>query len=180
MPRARNLDVRLYCINCKEYTQSISPISIIKVATNRFHIKAMCFICNKLKTNFLNKEQIKLLPKEIRESEDGLNFNNNVTIEGTAIPLLALIPLVISGISALASADGTTASAVLANKQANKDEKHHRELESIDRGNSISNDVIKNNNDLQINGNGINPLLVSSISSIIPELIKAAPEQHIK
>ena len=143
MPRTRNLDVRLYCINCKEYTQSINPISIIKVATNRFHIKAMCSICHKFKTKFLNNEQIKLLLKEIRESEDGSTFNNNVTIEGAAIPLLALIPLVISGISALASAAGTTASVVLANKQANEDEKHNRELESIARGNGISNDEIK-------------------------------------
>ena len=180
MPRTRNFDVRLYCINCKESTQSINPISIITVATNRFHIKAMCYICNKFKTKFLNKEQIKLLPKEIRESEDGSNFNKNVIIEGTAIPLLALIPLVISGILALASAAGTTASVVLANKQANEDAKHHRKLESIARGNSISNNVIINNNDLQINGNGINPLLVSSIISIIQDLIKATTEAAIK
>ena len=124
MTRTRHLDFRLYCINCKDYTQSINPISIIKVEKNRFHIKAMCFICHKFKTKFVNKEQIKLLPKEICESEDGSNFNNNVTIEGTAIPLLALIPLVIAGISVLTSAAGTAASVVLTNKQANEDEKH--------------------------------------------------------
>ena len=88
----------------------------------------MCSICHKFKTKFFNKEQITLLPKEIRESENGSNFNNNVTIKGTAIPLLALIPLVIAGISALSSVAGTTASVVLANKQANEDDKHHREL----------------------------------------------------
>ena len=32
MTRTRNLDVRLYFIKCKDYTQSINPISIIKVA----------------------------------------------------------------------------------------------------------------------------------------------------
>ena len=39
MPKTKTLDVRLYCINCKEYTQSISPINIIKVAKIRFILK---------------------------------------------------------------------------------------------------------------------------------------------
>ena len=144
MTRTRNLDVRLYCINCKDYTQSINLISIIKVAKNRFHIKAMCSICHKFKTKFLNKEQITLLPKEVRESEDGSNFNNNVTIDGTAIPLLALIPLVIAGISTLTSVAGTTASVALANKQANETERHNKQIEQIaSQGNGISIEVIK-------------------------------------
>ena len=81
MPKTRNLYVRLYFINCKEYIQSISPISNIKVATNRFHIKATCYICYNFKTKFLNKEQINFLPKEIRKSKDNSNCNNNVTIK---------------------------------------------------------------------------------------------------
>ena len=40
--------------------------------------------------------------------------------------------------------------------------------------------MLLKNNDLQINGNGINPLLVSSIISITPELINAAPEAATK
>ena len=122
MPRTRNLEVQLYCINFKEYTQSTSPISIIKVATNRFHIKAMCFICHKFKTKFLNKEQIKLLPNELRESENGSTFNDAIIREGEALPLLALVPIIIVGISALTSVAGTTASLFLAktNKQINK------------------------------------------------------------
>ena len=40
--------------------------------------------------------------------------------------------------------------------------------------------MIKNNNDLQIKGNGINLLLVSSIIFIIPKLIKVAPEEANK
>ena len=56
----------------------------------------MCSICNKFKSKFLNIEQVKLLPKEICESEDGSTFNNNVIIDGSAVPLLALIPLVIA------------------------------------------------------------------------------------
>ena len=143
---------------------------------SRYHMKAMCSICNKFKTKVLNLEHLKLLPKEIRESKDGSTFNNNVTIEGKVLQLFALVPMIIAGISALKSATGTATLVVLSNKQANEDEKHHRELESIARGNSISNDVIKNNNNLQINSNCINLLLVSSIISIIQELIKRAPE----
>ena len=40
--------------------------------------------------------------------------------DGKALPLLALILLVIANISALTSVAGTTASVVLANKQANE------------------------------------------------------------
>ena len=170
----------MYCLKCKDYTISIKPIIMKKDIGSRFHIKAMCSICNIFKTKFLNLEQVKLLLKEIRESEDGSNFNNNVTIDGKALSLLALVPMIIAGISALTSAVGTIASVVLSNKHANEDENHHRELASIARGNSISNDVITNNNDLQINGNGINPFLFSSIIFIILELIKAALEAAIK
>ena len=49
-----------------------------------------------------------------------------------------------------------------------KIKKHHRELESIARGNSISNDVIKNDNNLQT----IVPLIIA----ILPEIIKTMPE----
>ena len=103
----------------------------------------MCSICHKFKTKFLNKEQIKLLPKEVCNSENGSTFNNNVTIDEKALPLLALILLVVAGISALPSAAGTAASVLLSNKQANENEKHHRELESIARGNGISYHIIK-------------------------------------
>ena len=82
MPRKQSSDVRLYCLKCKDYTQSIEPIIIKKDVGSRFHIKAMCSICNKFKTKFLSLEQVKLLPKEVRESEDGSTFNNNVTIDG--------------------------------------------------------------------------------------------------
>ena len=91
----------------------------------------MCYISHKFKTKFLNKEQIKLLPKEIRESEDGSTFNNNVTIEGTAIPLLALIQLVVAGISVLKSAAGTAPSVVISNIQADEQQRHNKAVEQI-------------------------------------------------
>ena len=84
-----------------------------------------------------------------------------------------------SGISALVSAAGTTASVVLANKQGNEDEKHHRELELIARGNGISNDIIKNDTDLQTPNNGkaitIDPKLAAAIISLVPAAIEVIP-----
>ena len=130
MPRKRNLEFQLVSINCKEYKQFISSISINRFATYRFHNKATCFIWYNFQTKFLNKESIKLVLKQISESEDGLTFNNNVIKWGKAIHLLGFSLLVVAGISALTYVAGTTASVVLANKQANKDKRHHCELEA--------------------------------------------------
>ena len=51
MPRRPNYEIRLRCNICKEYTQSINPIKIKKETNNRFHIKGVCSIRNKLKLN---------------------------------------------------------------------------------------------------------------------------------
>ena len=83
------------------------------------------------------------------------------------------------GISVLASAGGTTASAIISAKNSAEQEKYNKQLEDIARENGISNEVIKTDQDhvsTSLNGNGINPLLVSSIISIIPELIKTSPK----
>ena len=116
MTRKHSVEIRLYCIKCKDFTQSTGPIIINKLTTNRFNIKVLCSICNKLKSKFLIKEQIKLLPDEVLNSSDNSTFNDVIIRNGKAIPLLALVPLVIAGISALTSAAGNTASVVLANK----------------------------------------------------------------
>ena len=183
MTRKHTLEIRLYCIKCKDFTQSTGPIIINKLTTNRFNIKVLCSICNKLKSKFLNKEQIKLLPDEVLNSSDNSTFNDVIIRDGKAIPLLTLVPLVIAGISALTSAAGTTASVVLANKQANEDEKHYRELESLARGNGISNDIsndiIKNDTNLQTPNNGkgitIDPKLAAAIISLVPAAIEVLP-----
>ena len=60
------------------------------------------------------------------------------------MPLLALIPAIIAGITALTSVAGTTASVVLGNKQANETEQHNKAIEQIAQGEAISNDIIKN------------------------------------
>ena len=83
------------------------------------------------------------------------------------------------GISSLTSAGGATASAIISAKNCAEQELHNKQLEDIARRNCILNDVIKTNQDPEstsLNTIGINPLLVSSIISIILELIKASPE----
>ena len=168
MPRKQSSEVRLYCLKCKDYTQSKEPIIIKKDVGCRFHIKAMCSICNKFKTRFLNLEQVKLLPDEIKNSVDGSTFTNTIERNGGIIPIISLIMAVTAGISALASAGSATASAIISAKNSAEDEKHHRELDSISRGTSISNDVIKNDNNLQT--------IVTFIIAILPEIIKTMPE----
>ena len=144
MPRKENSEVRLYCLKCKDFTQSIGPIIISKLIKNIYHIKARCSICNKFKSKFLNHEQINLLPDEIKNSPENSTFNNDIIRDGKALPPLALIPLVIAGISALTSTASTAASVVLANKQANETERHNKQIEQIaSQGNGISNEVIK-------------------------------------
>ena len=97
-----------------------------------------------MKSKYLNHEQIKLLPDEIKNSPDNSTFNDVIIRDWKALPLLASIPLVIAGIAALTSVAGTTASVVLANKQANETERHNKQIEIIaSQGNGISNEVIK-------------------------------------
>ena len=93
---------------------------------------------------------------------------------------------VTAGISALASAGGETASAIISAKNSAEDEKHHRELESIAHRNSISNNIIINDNDLKpfrelldnslpnVNCHGItiDPKLVAAIISLVPAAIE--------
>ena len=42
-------ELRLKCNHCKDYTQSVGPIILKKEKGNRFHIRAICIICNKQK-----------------------------------------------------------------------------------------------------------------------------------
>ena len=168
MPRKQSLEVRLYCLKCKYYTQSIKPIIINKDVGSRFHIKAMCSICNKFKTKFLNLKQVKLLPDVIKHSVDGSTFTNTIERNGGLIPIIPLIAAIAAGVSALASAGSATASAIISAKNSAEDERHHKQLEKISRGNSISNDVIKYDNNLQT--------IVSFIIAILPEIIKSMPE----
>ena len=141
MPRRPNLEIRLRCKTCKEFTQSINPIIIKKETNNRFYIKAVCLICNKFKTKYLNIEQINLLPDEIRNAPDNTTFTDTIERNGGIIPLLSLIGAIAAGITALASAGGATASAVISAKNSAEQERHNRELEAAARGNGLDEDL---------------------------------------
>ena len=71
MPRGLNYENRIRCKTCKNYTQSIEPVDIKNESGNRFYFKAVCVICNKFKTKYLNLEQVKAVPNEIISSVDG-------------------------------------------------------------------------------------------------------------
>ena len=176
MPRQPNLEIRLKCNNCKDFTQTINPIIINKLTENRYHIKAVCSICNKFKTKFLNKKQIRLLPVEIKQAGNNTTFNNTIERNGGIIPLIPLIGAIAMGISALG---GATASAIISAKNSAEDERHHKQLEQISSENNISNDVIKTDNDLQTPNNGktitIDPKLAADIISLVLSVIKVLP-----
>ena len=97
MPRRPRFEIRIRFNTCNDYTQLIEPIIINKESDNQFFIKAVCVICNKFKTKYLNKEQIRLLPDELKSAPDDSTFNNTVVRNRVEIPLLTLIPLIASG-----------------------------------------------------------------------------------
>ena len=112
MPRKPNLEIRLRCITCKEFTQSINFIIIKKETNNRFHIKAVCSICNEFTTKYLNIKQVNLIPDESRHAPDNKTFTVTIKRNGGIIPLVSLIGAIAAGITALASAGRATASSV--------------------------------------------------------------------
>ena len=113
MPIKPNSEIRIKCDNCKDYTQTINSIIITKLKENRYHIKAVCSICNKFKSKFLNKEQIILLSKEIQQATNNTTFTNTIERNGGLLPIIPLIGAIAMDISALASAGGTAASAII-------------------------------------------------------------------
>ena len=143
MPRRPNNKIRLRCNTCKEFTQSINPIIIKKQKNNRFHIKAVCLICNKFTTKYLNIEQVKLLPDEIKNAPDNTTFTDTIERNGGIFPLLPLIGAIAAEITALASAGGAIGSAVISAKNSGEQKRHHRQLEDIARGNGISNEKVE-------------------------------------
>ena len=65
----------------------------------------MCVICNKFKNKYLNLEQVKALPNEIRDSDDGSIFTNTIIRNNEILPIIPLIGSIAMGISALPSTD---------------------------------------------------------------------------
>lgn len=144
MVRAYRNELRIPCYKCKQLDgrsalirESIEPIRIKKLGDNRYYIYAVCKICNKVKSKYMNQNQMNILPDEIKSAPNGTVFNNTIERNGGIIPIIPIIAAIAAGISALASAGGATATAVLAAKKNSEDERHHRELEAAARGNGI-------------------------------------------
>ena len=98
MPRRLNYETRIRCHTCQNYTQSIEPVILKKEFGSRFHFKAVCAICNKFKTKYLNLEQVKVLPNEIKDSIDGSTFTNTIERNGILISIIPLISTIVMGI----------------------------------------------------------------------------------
>ena len=90
--------------------------------------------------------------------------------------MLALILLIVVGNSVLTSVVNTALSIVSTNEQAYDQQKYNKAVEQITQGENIYYDIITNYNHLQINIIAIKPIYISSIISVILELIKAVPE----
>jgi hypothetical protein len=127
--------LQIKCLYCKEYTATKEPIQIKKVAKHdsspKYVFSGICGVCGKPKVKTLTQAQIQLLPNEITSAKIPSLFNNSIERNGGVLPLVALIPMIIAGISALASAGGATATAVLKAKENAENERHHKQLEAL-------------------------------------------------
>ena len=126
----------------------------------------MCIICNKFKVKYLNLEQVKALPIEIRDSDDGSTFTNTIIRNDEIIPIIPLIEPITMGIWTLPSTD------LIAN--------NYEELK---------NTLIKNDNNSQTGLSqdlrSLDPeqslrLIVPFIIALLPEIIKTIPEAAIQ
>ena len=106
----------------------------------------MCVICNKFKIKYLNLEQVKALPDEIRDSEDGSTFTNTIVRNDKIPPIIPLFGAIAIGISTLSSTNSITA--------------------NIEK---FKNHIIKNDNNLQT----IVPFIIVLLPKIIQTMPKA-------
>ena len=162
MPRRLNYETRIRCHTCHNYTQSIEPVIIKKEFVSRFHFKAVCVICNKFKTKYLNQEKVKVLPNEIKDSIDGSTFTNTIERNGILISIIPLISTIVIGISTLPS-QGTIVSGVLPNKQTNE--------QIVAQVIELKDKYISNTD----NGIIIDSKLADLVISLVPIVIKIIP-----
>ena len=147
MPRKQVYGTRICCHTSKNYTQCIEPVIINKESGNRFHFKAVCAICNKFKNKYLNLEQVKVLPNEILDSDDGSIFTNTIIHNNEILHIIPLIGSIAMGISILPSTDLIT---------ANIEE--------------LKNTIIKNDNNLQT----VAPYIIAILPEIIKRMPEEA------
>ena len=157
MPIRPNNLTQIRCNTCKNYTQCIEPVDIRKESGNRFHFEAVCIISNKFKVKYLNLEQVKVLPIEIRDSDNGLIFTNTIIRNNEVLPIIPLIGSIAMEISALPSTDSIAV-----------------KIEEL------KNTITKNGNNLQtglFNPDQSLRLIVPFIIALLPEIIKTMPDE---
>ena len=113
-----------------------------------------------MKVKYLNLEQVKALPLEIRDSDDGSTFTNTIVRNDEIIPIISLIEPIAMGISTLPSTD------LIANNIK-----------------ELKNTFIKNDNNSQtglFNADKSLRLIVPFIIALLPEIIKTIPEVTIQ
>ena len=161
MPRKLSLIMEIKCNRCSKeniskageakdnvYSETMPPISITHHSKNRFNLSGLCKICNRMKTQTLNKKQRDYLPDEIKNLPVGETIIDK-TKSGGVIPLI--IPLIISGIAALGAitggiaAAGSTVNSIVGDKlKRDEDAKHHREIEKLASGSALPDEEINN------------------------------------
>ena len=118
MARKSSTEVRIKCLKCNDYTQSIPPVMIKKYDNNKYQLTTVCYCCNNSKTKKANMSQIALLPDEIKNAPNGKLFVNDIEKDGGILPILPLILAIAAGVTAVSTAAGTVASNVI-QKQKN-------------------------------------------------------------
>ena len=131
MTRRTNMEVRIMCQKCNDFTESTEPITIKRFKGQNFDIQCKCVVCNKLKRKRLNKLQRKLLPDEVINMPENSEVVNNINRDGGILPILPLLGAIFAGVSALTGVGGTVASAVINSKKANEEKRHNEAMEQI-------------------------------------------------
>ena len=114
------------CRKCREYTDTCQDnFRIEKRNPNTYYIYCICKDCNKSKSKKLSNVESNNLPKAICEAAVTfvpLVFKSTDKIldekSGGLLPLALLVPLIISGISALTGVGTAVANTVINNKKA--------------------------------------------------------------
>jgi hypothetical protein len=114
------------CMKCAKETDNIEPIEIKKTSNNRFSLIATCAVCNKKKSQFIGKDKLKHLPKEMRKKVEKLEKGDSY--EGGILPFL---PLILAGIAAASTVAGTVANTVIGKNKADEEKRHNEEKEKI-------------------------------------------------
>ena len=99
--RQKVVETRLKCKRCHQFTQTTEPIRIHKFNKDKFQFTGTCYICNCLKSKNMNREQISILPDEIKNSIIGSKFVDTYIKDGCITPVLLtpILGLILKGLT---------------------------------------------------------------------------------